>query len=359
MKQVGLAFAGLSLTPVETYALPLLRHLAHDTGDNVIRLRSNENAYGPSPTVRKAMKEAVNSTNRYDWDLTKELMGAVAVLNNVTPEHILMGAGSTDIIDAVVRLAARKSGNFVIATPTYNYWCDSAAVLGMSRKEVPVTAGKQHDLGAMQLAINNDTRLVYICNPDNPAGTVCARGALELFIELATRQAIVLVDEAYLEYSGEASLRNLVSNNKNLVIAKTFSKIYGLAGARVGYAIAHPDTVGKLEALQGSPDAAVSVVSAAGALAAIRDKSFVAESYELNKKVRNYATNELQRLGIPCIPSHTNFLYFSLADYKPDFFARLKDNNIMGTKIYEDAGKWSRITVGTMKEMEAFIKAIG
>ena len=167
-----------------------------------------------------------------------------------------------------------------------------------------------------------------------------------------------MIDEAYIDFSGQESVCKLVMENKNLVIAKTFSKIYGLAGARVGYAIANDSTLEQISLLQSWPNGGISAVSVAAALASLQDENFVKETFSLNEKAKQYTIQQLKLLKIPCIPSCSNFIYFSLADYKKDFFEQLKNNNISGTKIYEENGKWSRITIGTMDEMQKFISAL-
>ena len=168
-----------------------------------------------------------------------------------------------------------------------------------------------------------------------------------------------MVDEAYLDFTDQPSVSNLVTDNKNLIVVKTFSKIYGLAGARIGYAIAHKDTINHFaDDLQTWANGSVSVVSRAGAIASLTDNDFVSQCYSKNEAARKYTIEQLTQLNITCIPSHTNFIYFSLTNYKKDFLALLKSNNIQGTYIYEEDGKWTRITVGTMDEMQKFITAI-
>ena len=134
--------------------------------------------------------------------------------------------------------------------------------------------------------------------------------------------------------------------------------MYGLAGARIGYAVAHETTINQISELLSGSNSSVSVVSAAGALASLKDEGFKEKVYVLNEKVKKYTIDQLENLNITCIPSNSNFIYFSLLNYKKDFFAQLEKYNIQGTKIYEENGKWSRITMGTMQEMEMFIKAL-
>ena len=358
LKQIGLGVAGVGLVNLRSFASPAEGLLKAPAGDQPVKLSSNENPYGPSPLARTAMIENINVSNRYNWQLTEELVEALAKKNNVGFNNILMGAGSTEILDLVARFAALNKGSFVIADPSYAYWTVTAQKLGLEKITVALTADKKLDLDAMLNAIRPDTRLIYVCNPNNPTGTICNRNKLVQFINEATKKAMVLVDEAYIDFTDQQSLSALAVENKNLVVAKTFSKIYGLAGARIGYAIANAKTLEQISELQSWINGSISVASAAAALASLRDEKFVSETYSLNQKARQFTIEQLEKLGIFCIPSSSNFIYFSLASYKKDFFEQLKANNISGTKIYEEEGRWTRISVGTMKEMQQFIAAI-
>ena len=357
-KQASIIAAGLGLQSFNGLSAHTKEHFARKTADGKIRLDSNENPYGPSPMARAAMTAAVTDSNRYNWDLRGSLIEGIAKKIKVSEDNILLGAGSTEILDLMVRFTSMEKGSFVVADPTFAYWAATAQRLGLEKITVPLSNDKRHDLPAMLKAIRPDTKLIYLCNPNNPTGTICRREELLSFINKATQKTIVLVDEAYLDFTGQPSLCDQVADNKNLVIAKTFSKIYGMAGARVGYAIAHPETLERISKLQLWSNGSVSVVSAAGALLSLSDSDFVSTTALLNEKAREYTTENLERLSIPCIISHANFIYFSLADYDKDFFKRLEKNNIIGTRVYEEKGKWSRITVGTMEEMQAFIAAV-
>jgi len=358
IKQIGLSVAGIGLSNLDAISAHT-DLLAKDSANNLpIRLSSNENPYGPSPLARAAMIENINISNRYNWELSTELIKAVAKKNNISTSNILLGAGSTEILDLVTRLSSSKKGSFLIADPSYSYWTEAAEKLGLKKITVPLTKSKQLDLGAMLTAIQSDTRLIYICNPNNPTGSIADRAELVRFINEACKKAIVLIDEAYIDYTSQESLSSLAIENKNLIIAKTFSKIYGLAGARIGYAIANNKTIEQLSELKSWASGSISVASTAAALAALSDEKFVSEALSLNKNARQFTIENLKKLNIVCIPSNTNFIYFSLTKYKKDFFEQLNNNNIIGTKIYEEQGKWTRITVGTMKEMKKFISAI-
>lgn len=358
LKQIGLGVAGIGLANFKSFSSPTQDFFEFKPDSLPIKLSSNENPYGPSPLARAAMIANINISNRYNWQLTSELIETIAKKNNVSADNILMGAGSTEILDLVARFSALKKGSLIIADPSYAYWTDTAQKLGLKKITVPLTTDKKIDLETMLKIIKQDTKLIYVCNPNNPTGTICDRNKLIEFINEATKKAIVLVDEAYIDFTDQQSLSSLAVENKNLIVAKTFSKIYGLAGARVGYAIGNNKTLEQLSELQSWVNGSISVASTAAALASLKDEKFVSETYSLNQKAKQFTTEQLENLNLSCIPSYSNFIYFSLTNYKKDFFEQLKANNISGTKIYEDQGKWTRITVGTMQEMQKFISAI-
>jgi histidinol-phosphate aminotransferase len=323
-----------------------------------IRLHANENPYGPSPLARKAMAAAVADSNRYPWEQTTTLREKIGQQYQLTKDHVLMGAGSSEILGLVASFAALQPGNMISATPTFNLWWTVAQQQGMQIIEVPLTAGKEHDLPAMFSRITPDTRLVYVCNPNNPTGTIVAADQLKSFIEAASQKALVLLDEAYLEYTEEPSLASLLTSNKRLVVAKTFSKIHGMAGARIGYALAHPDLIQQLTALQPWTNAGPSAVSVAGALASLDDTDFLHSSKKNNAAVRAFTARALQAAGLPYIPSQTNFLYYSLQKDKGDFLKTLADNNIRVGRMVEEKGKWARISIGTQDDMQVFAKTL-
>lgn len=359
LKQVSLGAVGLGFCQFEAFAnVPTEKYIFPDVEKMPILLRSNENPYGPSPLARAAMQKSISSSNRYGWDLSDELISLIAKKNNVANNNILLGAGSTEILDLVLQYTALQKGNFVLAETTFNYWTFPSDKLGIKKITVPLTSDKKHDLAGMLKAIDSDTKMVYICNPNNPTGTICEREQLVSFVKEASKKAIVFVDEAYLDFTKEESLSNLVLENKNLIITKTFSKMYGLAGARIGYAVAASSTIEEISALKSSPNLSASVVSAVAAIASLKDEKFIAQVHSLNEEVKKHTIDQLTKLNLTCIPSHANFVYFSLENYKKDYFKQLENHNIQGTKIYEENGKWTRITIGTMKEMQQFIEAI-
>lgn len=357
LKSAALIAAGIGLGPFSAGSTPPQRvHKLCD--DGWIHLNANENPYGPSPVARKLMEDAARNSNRYQWDIITELISAIANRNGVTGDNVLIRAGSTEVLDLAIRMFAEGKGSYIVADPTFAPWNSLAERMGMKKITVPLNGSKKTDLTGMLSAIRNDTKFIHVCNPNNPTGTVYAHDELAEFIKEATRRTFVLLDEAYIDYSGEDGMNDLVSSNDKLIISRTFSKIYSMAGARIGYALAHSSVIEKLTEMSTWTNGSVSASSLAGAISSLSDIDFTANSYAWNSKVRKFTSESLEKIYIKCIPSYTNFIYFSLSDYGDDFFARLKTNKILGTRIFEENGKWSRITVGTMEEMQRFVSAI-
>lgn len=293
LKKIGIGVAGIGLTNFNSFASPLASENlinSFETDDKLIFLRSNENPYGPSPLARKVFVDNANISNRYNWDVAEQLIADLAKRNSVKDENILLGAGSTEILDLVAKFASLNKGNYVIADPSYDYWTVTLDNFGLTKNKVPLTTDKKINLQAMLSAVNQDTKLVYICNPNNPTGTICEKAALVEFIAKIPQNTIVLIDEAYLEFTKQQSLSNMVNDHENVIIAKTFSKIYGLAGARIGYAIANKTTIDNLANLQSNTNNSVSVLSKLAAIASLKDDKFVSDCYLLNENARQYTT---------------------------------------------------------------------
>lgn len=356
LRQGSLALAGLTFAGRFTAAANNEQYRQF-APPGVIRLTSNENPYGPSPMARRAMADAIAGSNRYPWDNTTVLRTQLGKYYGLTDEHVLAGAGSSEILGLVAQYAAFNKGNIVAADPTFGTCTRMAERFGMQVIKLPLTADKKHDLPAMLRKVNNETRLVYVCNPNNPTGTILPTADVKSFIEEVSKKTLVLLDEAYIEYCDQPTLAGMVANNKNLVVAKTFSKIYGLAGARIGYALAHPETIDKLGSLQPWQNAGASAVSVAAAMASLQDADFLASSKEQNRKAGAYAMKELQSMGFACIPSETNFLYYSIRSFNGNWPDLMRARNILTGRIVEEDGKWTRTTIGTMEEMQSFIAA--
>jgi histidinol-phosphate aminotransferase len=357
LKQTALTLAAFSFSR-DLFAAEADKFVQSPYADKIIKLSSNENPHGPSPAARKQMMDAVNGSNRYPWDVTTKLREEIGALTGHTKEHIVIGAGSSELLGLTAVWAALQKGNAVAPDPTFRLWMPAARRTGLSIKLVPLNAKKETDLQRMKEAMTTDTKLVYLCNPGNPTGTIIPAKDLELFIKEIAPKAIILLDEAYTEFSNEPSMAHLVNDYPNLVIAKTFSKIYGMAGARVGYILAHPSTVKQLNELQPWANAGASAVSLAGALAAIKDKAFIDYCKKENAAAKAIFCKALEKAGIPYIPSHTSFVYFDTTNFGKDLKAMLEAKGIVGARTFEEGTKWLRLSIGTQDEMKQAAAAI-
>lgn len=326
--------------------------------NNMIRLGSNENPHGPSTLAMQAMKEAIAVSNRYQWDMNGLLRTSIGEMTGHTKEHIALGAGSSELLGIVSLWAAYKKGNVVASEPTFKLWMPAARRMGLPTKLVPLTDSKHNDLKGILNAIDEDTKMVYLCNPNNPTGTVSPTSELEQFIKKVAVKTIVLLDEAYTDYYDTPSMSKLIDSYPNLVIAKTFSKTFGMAGARVGYVLSHPTTIKQLNEFQAWANAGPSAVSMQGALAAIKDKEFVDYCKKENIKAKEVLYKGFDDLGIKHIKSFTSFVYFDTASYKQDIPTLLQANQIMGARSFEQNSTWLRISIGKVSEMEKVVAVL-
>ncbi len=358
LKQSALAIAAFSFSRTLFAREAESTSLWQRNNAETIRLGSNENPHGPSPAARKAMLAVVNNSNRYPWETTTVLREKIAASFQLTKENIIIGAGSSELLGLVATKAALEKGNIVAPDPTFRLWMPAARRIGAPVKLVPLTTNKAVDLQRLKETVDKDTKMIYICNPNNPTGTGLPAEELKTFIEKTPAHITLLLDEAYTEFEDIPTVTPLVNQYPNLVVAKTFSKIYGMAGARVGYAIAHADTVKQLNELQPWANAGAGTVSLAGALASYDDASFITTCKAENAKARNIFYSALKTNNIPYIPSATSFVYFDTTQYPKDFKATLEKSQIMGARTFEENSKWLRLSIGTQEEMQKVAEAM-
>jgi histidinol-phosphate aminotransferase len=354
LKQSSLALAGLGLTPF----LSLAHERKFFSPGDPIWLNSNENAYGPSPLAQKAIMDIYKKSNRYPDDYIPLLKKKIAGHWNVGTENILLGAGSSDIIGLFCHHAARTKGNVVIAEPSYRVWNGQASAFGLSFKRIPLNEERQTDFPTMIEAIDDETRMVYFCNPNNPTGRFAEVEELKQYAEETAKKTFVFIDEAYTEYADLPSIAEWAITNPNVVVAKTFSKVYGLAGARVGYGMAHPDTINSLSSYQPWRDAGVSMVSCNAALASLDDHDFVKMCKQRTKEAREMCYSCFKELSFDYIPSSTNFILFDIHKINKDFTGLMQAKNIYVQFRDHFGGKWCRVSMGTVEEMQQFCNAL-
>lgn len=353
LKTTATFAAGIGFSP---RLLAEIKNLKSE-GD-VIWLNSNENAYGPSAATQKAMAAALSLSNRYPDEAIPRLKQQIADFWQVGKENILMGAGSSEFLGLTSILVSSKKGTVIIAEPSYRVWNNQAESLGLNFIRIPLNSERNHHLGNMMSAIDSNTRLIYVCNPNNPVGTSINDQLLRDFTMECSKKCMVLVDEAYTEYANLPSLKDMAVKNPNIIVAKTFSKIYGLAGARIGYVIAHPDTINKLSKFQPWPDANLSAVSAAAASAALKDQAFVSECRQKTKLAREMCYSAFKELKLDYIPSNTNFILFDINKIGSSYSKKMQAKNIFVQYRDHFGGKWCRVSMGTLEEMNSFCTAL-
>src|SRR4028118_2272586 len=222
---------------------------AQSQSQSIIRLSSNENPYGPSPKARQAVIESVSLGNRYSQTEAAQLEKLIAERENVAPESVVLGTGSGEVLAMAAVAYGLNQGEIVTASPTFFGLLQYAERIGARINRVLLDADHVHDLDAMSRRVSGATKLVYVCNPNNPTGTIVSTEKLKQFCEVVSKQAPILVDEAYLEYVDDfpaSSMIDFVRKGANVIVLRTFSKIYGLAGMRVGYGLAKPEIAARL-----------------------------------------------------------------------------------------------------------------
>jgi histidinol-phosphate aminotransferase len=357
LKHSALAMVSFSMAR-NAFALSDEPPLTKETIDETIILRANENPHGPSPLARKAMMEAVNSSNRYQWDTNGLLREKIGALTGHTKEYITLGSGSSELLGLVCLRASYLQGHVIASEPTFKLWMGASRKMGLATRLFPLTKSKHNDLDTLLASINEQTKLLYLCNPNNPTGTAHGKEAMENFIKAACQRTTVLLDEAYTDYEDTPSMAHLINSTPNLIIAKTFSKVYGMAGARVGYLLAQPEQIKALNELQAWANAGPSAVSMKGALAAMEDESFANFCKVENREARRIFCEGLQSLGIEFIPSVTSFVYFNSAGYPKPVAAYLQSKQIIGARSFEENSSWLRISIGTQEEMKRVIAVL-
>lgn len=353
LKTTTTVFAGIGLAPTLLATEKRLYRPA-----DVIWLNSNENAYGPSDKTIKAMKEAVTLSNRYPDDMLPKLKQQLADFYSVGIENLVLGAGGSEMLALMSLLAAKEKGKIITPDPSFHGWYKQAEAFGLEFKKIPLTDDKKMNLPAMRAAIDKDTRMVYVCNPNNPTGTFIEDQTLRDFVQECSKHCLVLVDEAYTEFENRPSLKDMAITNPHVVVIKTFSKIYGLAGARVGYAIAHPDTARKLSSFQTWSAVNVSAVSAAAASAALKDQDFVNHCRDKNRQAREMCYSTFRDLKLDFVPSSTSFIIFNVDRIAAVYSKKLQEKNIYVQHRDHFGGKWSRVSMGTVEEMNLFCSAL-
>lgn len=326
--------------------------------EELIRLSSNENPYGPSKQVRKAMINAFDKGCRYPGSYSLNLHEMIAEKEGVTTDHICITGGSTEGLKAVGLTYGKDGGEIIAARPTFLAMMTYAKQWGGSVNWVPLDDGLMHDTDEMEKRISSKTKVIFLCNPNNPTSTLLPPDVLRDFCETASRKTMVFSDEAYYDFIDDPnypSMVELVKQDKNVIVSKTFSKVYGLAGLRIGYMVAKPEIV---KAMRKNLMAFTNMIAIAAAEEALRDKDFYNFSLHKTKEGKQLICQTLDELGLEYVPSQTNFVFFKSGVPIADLQSKMKAQGILIGRPFPPFDKWCRISTGTIEEVRRFNQAL-
>ncbi len=327
------------------------------TENAVIRLNSNENALGMGPSARKAIVDGIQEANRYPFAYADAFSKQLAEHHKVPSGCITLGCGSAEILQMVTQAYDTSGALILIADPTFESVADYAAPLPAKIMKLPLRADYSHDLPKMRelAAAHPGPVLVYICNPNNPTGTITDCREIEEWMRVAPSRVTFFIDEAYYEFAKDPrfySFNERAAKSDNVIVAHTFSKVYGMAGMRQGYSISTPATRKRLMAY--STGNGVNYLALLAASASLRDKDFLKESLATNERSRTILLGTLDDLKIAHLPSETNFVMFKLKGNIREFNQRMATQNIRVGRQFSLMEDHCRVTLGLESEMKTF-----
>jgi len=385
-RMIGAGAACVVTRPVISIAAPAVSYLSSSITPRspetagVVRLNSNENPYGPSPMAIKAMSEAFSLAWRYPDEHADLLVDTLAKMNGVNRDQILLGDGSGEILKMCAsaftgpmtgnrrtfelakptRGPALKfvpgRGKLIVADPTFEAILNHAQVNGADVVKVPLTKAFAHDLPRMGAAAVEG--LIYVCNPNNPTASITPKQEVREFIGRVPRSTMILVDEAYFHYADSPDYESviaLIEDHPNLIVARTFSKIYGMAGLRCGYCIAKQETIQRLRPHQTWDS--VNIMALAAAIASLNDPDQVANGRRWNSETKGFLTGALDAMGFRQIPSQANFLMIDMKRPVRPLLDALKSKGVQVGRAFPALPNHMRVTIGKRSEIETFLSA--
>jgi histidinol-phosphate aminotransferase len=351
------SFAQLIGGAAAVAAMPRLLEAAPpaDAATGWVRLSNNENPYGPSAAALNAVRQAFPIACRYPDAVLDDLVAAIAALHQVSPDQVLVGAGSGQLLKLSALAFTSGTKALVTAHPTFEALGHHASTHGAEVRRVPLTKMYGHDLTKI-LEESSGAGLVYICNPNNPTATITPDVEVRRFIAAVPATTTVLVDEAYHHYVSSpayASVMDLVAKHANLVVLRTFSKIFGMAGMRCGYAIGQAATLRAMRVDQGWDP--VSALSLAAARASLADNRHVADQKRINTEIRAWTVGELRRLGFTVLPSEANFIMVNMGQDVRPLIAAMRTRDVEVGRLFPAMSDHMRVTIGKPDEMRRFM----
>jgi len=334
---------------------PLFGAAPNRSANEPVRMMYNENPYGPSQVARRAMRKAFSESNLYSMRYAKaEFKILMAKLNGVTPEHIAVGFGSGEILKKAALMNGIDKGELISPVLTFETINRFAKTMKSNVKRIPMDNKIGIDLDRTAENTGSRTKLIYLCNPNNPTGSIMATDQLESFCKTMSKKSIVFVDEAYHEYVTHPDYRSmidLVKKGHNVMVSRTASKVHGLAGLRVGFAITTPEIAKRLESYLTD---SLNIIGLRAAIASYQDERFQAHSVEQNNRAKKIVTNHLDNKGIEYLDSQTNFIFIKTGMNITEFQPAMEKNGVIVGRPFPPYNKWCRLSMAKPEEMENF-----
>ncbi|MBO0696112.1 MAG: aminotransferase class I/II-fold pyridoxal phosphate-dependent enzyme [Verrucomicrobia bacterium] len=354
---LGVGAAAVVVTPTRSFAKPTLTVTTPLTEGGIVRLSANENPYGPSSKALQAMTDSFGFACRYPDEHNNVLIDKVAKLNGVNHDQILLGDGSGEILKLCAEtFTGPQKGKLVAADPTFEAILHNARSNDAEVVKVPLTSSFEHDLPKMLASAKGG--LIYVCNPNNPTASITHKDELRDFLAKTPPDTMILVDEAYFHYADTPdyeSMIPLVTEHPNLIVSRTFSKIYGMAGLRCGYCVAQKETVERMRKNQMWDS--VNCMALAAASASLDDPDHVPNGQRLNREAKAFVTSELDKMGYKQIPSQANFIMFDCKRPVAPIIKAMKEKNVHVGRLFPALPNHMRLTIGKKSEMETFLSA--
>jgi len=340
------------------WAIPAAQRQA-DLPAGAVRIDSNENPYGPSPKALEAMSRSQRVSARYPDALEDEVTAVLAQLHHVDPEQVILGCGSGEVLRMADMAFLSPGKSVVAAEPTFEAVLAFARVTRADPIKVPLTSDYRHDLARMAAACNGSTGLVYVCNPNNPTGTIVRKEELGNFIQRVPRTTVILVDEAYYHFVEDeryASAFEWIASHPNVLVVRTFSKIYGLAGMRLGYGVGSKEIISAMRPHRIWSNANAAVLEAA--LASLADTGNLARCRRAMNESRRALCVEMEKDRRATIPSQANFVMIDVGSDVQPVIAALRQRNVLVGRKFPSLPNWLRVSMGTPEEMQQFVAAL-
>jgi histidinol-phosphate aminotransferase len=323
-----------------------------------VRLSANENPFGPSAKAKKAIMDGIDMSYRYSFS-SAELASKIIAFEGLKPGTVSIGAGSSPFLSAGAKYFSKGGGSIITGDPSYNDLPSEAAELGAKVIKVPLTADYKLNLSAMEKAIDSTTKLVYLCNPNNPTATTVDTKELKAFIARVSPKVPVFVDEAYIDYVKDpqsVTVIDCIKQGMNVIVLRTFSKLYGFAGLRIGYMVAQPATLTALNKLT-EGGMSISGLSMKAALASYQDREFMDDALAKTFASKAFLYETLKKEGYEYIPSDANFVLFPIKMDGRKFAQEMGKRGVSLRSWQFSSKDWCRVSIGTMAEMKAFAAA--